>query len=199
MVGKPRYDEQAVMQAATALFRRHGYAGTSIGDLTEATGLSRSSLYQRFRDKDGLFVEALSSYTARVLERMNEVRGQTQRDRLEALLREFAPRDETRPPAACLLARCCADMDHLPQAAKRAALHGLMRQHQLIEGILHRALSDGELTAGTDIDSLAWHYLGVLQAVLTLPQAGATPRAVRNMIQIAMSAWPAAGGRRPRK
>ena len=63
MSGKPQFDEAAVIAAAIGVFRRHGYAAASISDLTEATGLSRSSLYQRFRDKDGLFQEALAAYT----------------------------------------------------------------------------------------------------------------------------------------
>src|ERR1700691_5288276 len=53
MSGKPQFDETAVIAAATEVFRRHGYAAAAVSDLTEATGLSRSSLYQRFHDKDG--------------------------------------------------------------------------------------------------------------------------------------------------
>ncbi|MGN4072772.1 TetR/AcrR family transcriptional regulator, partial [Burkholderia gladioli] len=66
MSGKPQYDEAVVIDAAIQVFWRHGYAAASISDLTEATGLSRSSLYQRFRDKDGLFQVALATYTERV-------------------------------------------------------------------------------------------------------------------------------------
>ncbi|WP_164711243.1 TetR/AcrR family transcriptional regulator, partial [Pseudomonas viridiflava] len=63
MSGKPQYDESAVLKAATGVSWRHGYANASVSDLTEATGLSRSSLYQRFQDKDGLFNESLQLYT----------------------------------------------------------------------------------------------------------------------------------------
>ena len=55
MSGKPQFDEASVIAVAIGVFRRHGYAAAAISDLTEATGLSRSSLYQRFHDKDGLF------------------------------------------------------------------------------------------------------------------------------------------------
>lgn len=61
----------------------------SIGDLTEATGISRSSLYQRFGDKDGLFREALAVYTQRVLDYMKAANSGTARGRLEALLHAF--------------------------------------------------------------------------------------------------------------
>ena len=106
MSGKPQYDEPAVIAAALEVFWRHGYAATSINELTAATGLSRSSLYQRFQDKDGLFMEALAAYTERLLQRMEDVQAETGRARVEALLREFVPRDgKGRRPAGCLLAR----------------------------------------------------------------------------------------------
>ena len=87
MSGKPQFDDVAVIAAATEVFWRQGYAAAAISDLTEVTGLSRSSLYQRFRDKDGLFLEALEAYTQRVLRRMNSAKADTARGRLTALLK----------------------------------------------------------------------------------------------------------------
>ena len=45
MSGKPQFDEVSVIAAAVEVFWRKGYAAAAISDLTEATGLSRSSLY----------------------------------------------------------------------------------------------------------------------------------------------------------
>ena len=41
--------------------------------------------------------------------------------------------------------------------------------------LLREGVAAGELAEDTDIDVMAWHYLGVLQAVLNFPQAGADP------------------------
>ncbi len=72
------------------------------------------------------------------------------------------------------------------------ALAGLTQQHAVIEGILRDAVSSGELARDADIAALAWYYLGILQAVLDLPQAGATPVGLRCIVDIAMSNWPTA-------
>src|ERR1700761_5618286 len=109
MSGKPQYDEECVISAAIGVFWRSGYASAAISDLTEATGLSRSSLYQRFRDKDGLFQAALAAYTERLLRRMNTAAGDTIRGRFDALLRGFLPNGSPRP-GGCLIARSCAEM-----------------------------------------------------------------------------------------
>ena len=44
------------------VFWRQGFAGTSIADLVEATGLQRQSLYNTFGDKQALFNAALARY-----------------------------------------------------------------------------------------------------------------------------------------
>lgn len=206
MSGKPQYEETTVVDAAMDVFWRHGFAAASISDLTDATGLSRSSLYQRFQDKDGLFQEALSSYTDRVLRRMNAIQADTARRRLEALLRDFLPKvSRPKRPAGCMLARCCTEMADLTPASQSVALAGLQQQRAVLEGILRDAVSSGELAREADVQALAWHYLGVLQAILNLPQAGASPLMLQRMIEAAMSAWPIAiepslqrsGGTRP--
>lgn len=55
-------DDDTVLDRATGIFWRRGYAATSMRDLTEATGLSSAALYHRFNDKEGLFLETLRRY-----------------------------------------------------------------------------------------------------------------------------------------
>ena len=191
MSGKPQFDDDAVINSAMDVFWRHGYSASSIDQLATAMGLSRSSLYKRFRDKDGLFEEVLSTYVERVVRRMNSVRGDTKRQQLEALLHEFLPREgRTARPAGCMLARSCAEMVDLPPGGQSVARQGLTRQRAVLDGILREAVANRELASTADIDGLAWHYLGVLHAIMNLPQAGATVRELRRVIELAMLAWP---------
>jgi TetR/AcrR family transcriptional regulator, copper-responsive repressor len=190
MSGKPQFDEASVIAAAIGVFRRHGYAAAAISDLTEATGLSRSSLYQRFHDKDGLFQEALAAYTQRVVRRMKSAKADTARGRLEALLRAFLPDGSSRT-AGCLIARSCADLQELSAKSKAATLAGAAHQREILADLLREGMAAGELAEDADIDAMAWHYLGVLQAVLNFAQAGADPGMLDRMIDVAMSAWPA--------
>jgi AcrR family transcriptional regulator len=194
MSGKPQYDEPAVIDAAIEVFWRHGYAAASVSELTNATGLSRSSLYQRFGDKDGIFLEALSRYTDRVLQRMEGVRADTARARVEAILRGFLPREgKSKYTPGCLLARSCVEMANLSAAGQQAVNIGVRHQKAIIERILLAAAEHAELAKDADLEGLAWFYVGMVQAVLNLPQAGAKRSELERMIDIAMSAWPTEG------
>lgn len=62
--GRPReFDRDKVLDQITQVFWRQGYDGTSLSDLTEATGLNKPSLYAAFGDKEALFLAALRRYS----------------------------------------------------------------------------------------------------------------------------------------
>ncbi|MCY1126913.1 TetR/AcrR family transcriptional regulator [Frigidibacter sp. RF13] len=63
------FDEEKVLTAAMHAFRKRGYAGNSIKDLSAATGLTTGSIYNSYGDKDGLFAAALEHYNRTVLAR----------------------------------------------------------------------------------------------------------------------------------
>ncbi len=63
--GRPReFDESAVLDRVVELFWEQGFEATSVGDIVEATGLNKSSLYNAFGSKDELFDQALERYVA---------------------------------------------------------------------------------------------------------------------------------------
>lgn len=56
------FDEQDVVRAARTVFWESGYEGASLPELERVTGLARSSLYNAFGSKRGLFDAAVRSY-----------------------------------------------------------------------------------------------------------------------------------------
>ena len=58
------FDENEVLKKAVNLFWLKGYNGTSMQDLVDGLGISRSSLYDTYGDKHTLYLKALQSYQA---------------------------------------------------------------------------------------------------------------------------------------
>ena len=56
------FDEQEVLNKAVNIFWLKGYNATSMQDLVDGLGISRSSLYDTYGDKHTLFLKALESY-----------------------------------------------------------------------------------------------------------------------------------------
>lgn len=65
--GRPRsFDTDEVLARARDTFWRHGFSGTSMDQLSAATGLHKPSLYGAFGDKKKLYLAALDNYLAEV-------------------------------------------------------------------------------------------------------------------------------------
>jgi AcrR family transcriptional regulator len=63
--GRPRaYEPELALAKALDLFRKDGFAATSLDDLSAATGMNRPSLYGAFGDKRELYIKSHARYRA---------------------------------------------------------------------------------------------------------------------------------------
>src|SRR6195952_5835708 len=61
--GRPRaYEPEVALAKALDLFRKDGFASTSLDDLSAATGMNRPSLYGAFGDKRELYIKSYRRY-----------------------------------------------------------------------------------------------------------------------------------------
>ena len=56
--GRPGHDQAAVLRAAIELFNRKGYDATSIGDVAEELGVTKSAVYHHVPSKEHLLSAA---------------------------------------------------------------------------------------------------------------------------------------------
>ena len=72
--GRPRaYEPDVALGKALDLFRKEGFAATSLDDLSAATGMNRPSLYGAFGDKRELFIKSYERYRADARAAMQDV------------------------------------------------------------------------------------------------------------------------------
>ena len=121
------FDEVSVVLAARDLFWERGYAATSLAQLQEATGLSRSSLYETYGSKRGLFERALRSYLDEVLLPMLEPldapdagRGELV-DYYRALADLIRSAPARMPNRGCLMLTTSVEIDELDDDASQLA------------------------------------------------------------------------------
>ena len=172
--GRPLEFEPAVaLDAAMRLFWLKGYQRTSLEDLEESTGLSRSSLYNTFGSKRKLFEQALTWYLGVLdeqllgpLESGSEGLADIRRfvDRLGSQL-------EPGSIAGCLLTNSLAEFGGRDEQVVRQGHAYLDRARRAIGTALLRAASRGEIEAevvGARTDLL----LGLVLAINLIARSG---------------------------
>jgi AcrR family transcriptional regulator len=87
--GRPGYDLDGVLTAAVRLFNERGYEATSMGDLAERLGITKSSIYHHVSSKQDLLRMAVDRALDGLFEAADEVRAMDARaiERLEQLVR----------------------------------------------------------------------------------------------------------------
>jgi TetR/AcrR family transcriptional regulator, transcriptional repressor for nem operon len=172
-MGKGQQTKERILEQAAALFNQKGFAGASMADLMEATGLQKGGLYRHFESKETLALEALDFAISRMGERFRSAVGSQQHavDRVIALTEVYVGVLHDPPvPGGCPLMNAAIENDHgNPQlrARARSAMDGLWG---LIERIVRQGRERGEVRPEVDSAELATVVISQCEGALMMSQ-----------------------------
>lgn len=158
-MARPReFDADAALERAMDLLWTRGYEATSVDDLCEATGLSRSSLYATFGSKRDLLLRSVDRYVERRTPNIAAIlaRPLPVREAFAALLREFI--DQIIAGSGrrgCFLGNCAAELPRADRKALARVRQGMGRTEAIFRDALARGKARGELPRKADVDALA--------------------------------------------
>jgi TetR/AcrR family transcriptional repressor of nem operon len=173
-MARPReFDEDDVLDRALSTFWDRGYAGTSIDDLVEATGLGRASLYGAFGDKERVFTRALAHYCARMDDSLKSTGDEpSARAALERLFDSMVIKSMPKSgPRGCFLL-CTAVGGGAPSAVRAAYAEYAGRLEKVLTAIVHKGQENGEFTRAADAKSVARMLVTLLQGLAATARAG---------------------------
>jgi AcrR family transcriptional regulator len=195
--GRPRsFDPEVALERATEVFWRHGFQGASLAELTEATGLSKPSLYAAFGDKESLYLHCLKRYADRAIALQTAWLEQEPdaRKAVEGFLRASAQlQTDPKLPGGCFIVNGTADCGApaTPPAVEAALRSGAAGSEQRLRQRLQRAEQAGELPEGVDAKQLAALFSAVLTGMAMMAKSGQPHAKLLEVVDAAMLAWPA--------
>ncbi|SJM69055.1 TetR/AcrR family transcriptional regulator [Gulosibacter sp. 10] len=181
-MGRPRkFDEAAVLDAAAAEFRVHGFADTSTERLCEAAGVRRGSLYNAFTSKDELFVRALERYATTYRERQAEVLENTAltgAERLRVIMGRVIDEERTARRAGhgagCMVVHSLMTpgLRERDERIARILDRDLRERLELLEGAIRAGRLDGSVPQDADPAEGAALFVTVVNGIRIMGQAG---------------------------
>src|SRR3954469_12216637 len=178
-MARPRkFAEEDVVAAAREQFWSAGYAGTSLEDLTEATGLGRGSLYGAFGDKHELYLRALEDYCAVTMGSVADdlgIPGVRAFDRLVGHIRNAAGATPAEAKRGCLMAKSAAELGSTDKDVARRVKASMQKYQALLADTIAEAQRDGDIDTGTEPDELALLVLTLLRGSEALRKSGYPP------------------------
>jgi len=73
MARTKNYNDNDVIEKATALFWQNGYENTSMSSLEKSMGINKFSIYASFGSKQGVFLQSLQCYKNKLLPLVNKL------------------------------------------------------------------------------------------------------------------------------
>lgn len=190
--GRPRaFCEEQALDKALHLFWQRGYESTSLDDLTDAMGISRSSFYGCFGTKHALLLRALRHYAGRGMEGLRRIRDASPDPHaaLRAMLAAVA--DVDGGPRGCMMTNCITEL--APHDAEVAAI---AQEHiRAVEGLFEQALSDAGMIG--DAASRARSLVSLGLGAVTLRKAGLPADTVRAALDAAERLLPEEAAKPP--
>src|SRR4051812_16188920 len=158
--GRPRaYQPDVALAKALDLFRKDGFAATSLDDLSAATGMNRPSLYGAFGDKRDLYIKSYQRYRADARAAMinifrDELPIRQRLERIFAVALDIYLSGES-GPRGCFTVMTAASEAVSDPDIRAMVLEGFSELDKAFAACFRRAQETGELPPSTDPQVLA--------------------------------------------
>ena len=170
MAAKRNFDSEEVLDRVMRTFWTHGYKGTSLEDLSRATGLRKGSLHNAFGNKEDLFLLALERYAKLFDDRFEDALNDPDpKSAIASFLAAVIERmSKPSNPRGCLSAYACTEWEDLPPKAANKISQALIEMEKRLTEVIERGQQQGKINSKQDARSLARFFLGTIRGMATL-------------------------------
>jgi AcrR family transcriptional regulator len=191
--GRPReFDIDDALSAAVAVFWAKGYEGTTMADLSAATGLKAGSIYAAFGSKAGLFKRALDHYAGTVFSYGPEaLEAGTVREVVSRWLRSAVEAmTGAATPAGCLLVHGALVTGDAANEAKADVCTRRQAGEVMLTERFERARLSGDLPADADPKDVARYVFALTEGMAVQAAYGAGRAELERLVDLALAHLP---------
>lgn len=169
---KAEKTRQYIIEQTAYLFNTKGAAATSLSDITEATGLTKGSVYGNFKNKDEVALAAFEHNAYKIyleIKKSISKENQTQRERLLAIVTLY--RTEWKvffKLGGCPLLNTATEADDTFPELKEAVVKTFSGLANIFIKIIEKGIQTKEFKAEIDSESYAYLFISLIEGGMLL-------------------------------
>ena len=178
IMSKAQETKARIIRQAAELFNQKGYAGSSISDVMQATGLKKGGIYNHFKSKDELAIEAFNYAANLISQRIwSAVKTQSNAiDRLQAMVSSYLDYID-KPPIAggCPILNTAIESDDTDSRLRDRTLAAMNSWHHLIVRIIQKGIKKEEVRSNIEPDTVATIIISSLEGAIMMSKLERDP------------------------
>ena len=185
------FDENEVLAKAIQLFWHKGYNGTSMQDLVDGLGISRSSLYDTYTDKHTLFVKALASYQNDGAEKLQLVieNSGSAKEAIKKLL-EFATNDllDDKQQKGCFMVNAEVEVAPHDTEVNNLVCKNDQQMEETFYQVIKKGQDSGEIRNQLDAHALSRFIFNAVKGMRVTAKSTTDKSVFEDIIKLTVSA-----------
>ncbi len=184
-MNKAEKTKQLIVEKTAPVFNKKGYAGTSMTDLTKATGLTKGSIYGNFANKDEVAL-AVFDYNLSLLIKGIDAATRDHSSPVDKLLKMVSfYRSQFRDNmtrGGCPILNTAVDADDTHPALKDRVAGSIRAWKKNIEKVVRQGIDSGEIRPGADGAAFAVSCIALIEGGIMLSKATGDPSMLNTCI-----------------
>lgn len=165
-MSKAEKTRQFIIEKTAPVFNRKGYAGTSLSDITEATGLTKGSIYGNFTNKDEVALAAFDYNFGLMSSIIKKKMAEQPKaiDKLKVYLTIYS--EFTKFPAlqgGCPVLNTSTEADDTHEALRQKAANAIDKWYKTIYNIIKEGQDNGGIRKSINAKDFAGAFIALIE------------------------------------
>jgi len=175
MARTKEFNEEQALNKAIEIFWHKGYNGTSAQDLVTHLGLSRSSLYDTFGDKQKLFSQSLKQYQKQSQDQIIKLLDESKniKETLHAIFKQAVIESlEDRITKGCFMVNSSVELAMHDEEIAKIVKNNSQKMEEVFTNAVKKGQESGHISKAKDAKALSRFIFNTYSGIRVLARTG---------------------------
>ncbi|WP_443947533.1 TetR/AcrR family transcriptional regulator [Pedobacter sp. AW1-32] len=171
MMNKAERTRNYIIEQTAAIFNKKGYAGTSMNDLTAATGLTKGSIYGNFANKDEVALAAFDYNHQQMVMRISAAMAKQKSitDKLMVYMNMYTDYlQDSKLSGGCPVLNTAVDADDTHPTLREKAIYAVNSWKQAISRLVIEGQHNGEIRNALLPEQVALTIIAMIEGAVMI-------------------------------